>query len=312
MRDICIIGSLNTEIILGPAEDLPAWGSQILVSECERRSAGSAACVALPLAALGVQSAILASVGDDDAGRAILERLRESGLATDSIRIVKTVPTGICISIFAKDGERLYVSSLGAIHSTTRETLDAARLRESDVVLLTGLFVLPGLGLSDAATWFEQLKRAGKTTCLDTGWDSTGWNQETIEGVRRLLKSTDVFLPNALEARTITGKHPIADAARTLREMGPRTVIVKCDRDGAVGWFDNDFLEDPGFPTRAHDTTAAGEAFNAGVLYALREGFDPTRTLSFANAVAATFLARKGGYGTLPEVCRLIEERATR
>ena len=74
---------------------------------------------------------------------------------------------------------------------------------------------------------------------------------------------------------------------------------------GAVG---DEFVEDPGFPTDVRDTTAAGEAFNAGVLYAMREGLDPARTLRFANAVASLFLEKKGEYGTLSEVRKLTHQ----
>lgn len=308
MKNICIIGSLNTELILGPADALPAWGSQVLVTEYDTRSAGSAMCVAMPLAALGVKSDVIGSIGDDDPGRAVTRRLANSGLSVDGVRIVKNRPTGICVSIFAEDGERLYVSSLGAITATTQRSIDGPSLLRADLVLVTGLFVLPGLALQGLTSLFSELHAAGKTRCLDTGWDSDGWTHETIDGMRGLLAMTDVFLPNNVEARAITGAKSDADAAQALRAMGPETVIVKCGREGALGIFGDELVEHRGFPTDVRDTTAAGEAFNAGVLYAMREGLDPAHTLRLANAVASLFLKNKGAYGTLEEVLRLTQE----
>lgn len=308
MKSICIVGSLNTELILGPADALPAWGNQILVKECDTRAAGSAMCVAMPLAALGVASDVVGTVGDDDAGRAIIRRLAEKGLDVGGVRIVKDRPTGTCVSIFAEDGERLYVSSLGAIAATTRRSIDGPCLRRADLVLVTGVFVLPGLTLDALTALFRELRAKGTIACLDTGWASAGWTHETIHRMRALLAATDVFLPNDVEARAITGTDSDSDAARALRAMGPGTVIVKRGPQGALGIFGDELFEDPGFPTDVRDTTAAGEAFSAGVLYAMREGLDPARTLRFANAVASVFLKNKGAYGTLEEVRALAQQ----
>ena len=308
MNSICIIGSLNTELILGPADALPEWGNQILVNECDSRAAGSAMCVAMPLAALGVQSEVVGCVGHDDAGRAITRRLQDSGLSVQGVSVVKDRPTGICVSVFAQDGERLYVSSLGAISATTPDTIDGPSLARADVVLVTGLFVLPGLTIESLTALFRDLRAKGKLLCLDTGWPSNGWTNDTLEALLGLVAVTDVFLPNHIEARAITGKESDRDAARALRAMGPETVIVKRGPKGALGIFGDQLVEDPGFPTDVRDTTAAGEAFNAGVLYAVQEGLDPARTLRFANAVASLFLKKKGEYGTLAEVRKLAHQ----
>ena len=309
MSKICIVGSLNTEVLLGPVDALPRWGTQVLVEECDRRAAGSAVCAALPLAALGVQSTIVGCVGDDAAGRAVIQRIKARGLPVDAIHIVADAPTGICVSVFRRDGERAYVSALGALEKTTCLTVEKGCPQDADTVLLTGLFVLPGMRLHELAALFGRLKDAGKTTCLDTGWDTGGWGDDTLEGIRRVLAHTHVFLPNADEARAITGESTVRRAVQKLRAAGPQTVIVKQDRKGASGLFGDEFVEDPGFPTEVRDTTAAGEAFNAGVLYAMQEGFDAQQTLRFANAVASIFLKNKGQYGSLAQVQQLMAQR---
>ena len=307
MSRICIIGSLNTEVLLGPAAGIPSWGSQLLVEEGVSRAAGSAVCAALPLKNLGVAGTVVGTVGDDPAGAAILQRMGDHGLSTKAIETVRGLPTGMCVSVFRDDAERLYISSLGAILGTTRSMIERVLPCDAGIVLLTGLFVLPGLGLTDAASLFRQFQEDGRTVCLDTGWDSGDWRKETLEALRLLLCVTDVFLPNTPEAFAITGKRSADEAARTLRAMGPRTVIVKRGREGALGVFDDRLVEHGGFPAEVRDTTAAGEAFNAGVLYAMQEGFDPESTLSFANAVASLFLTNRGEPATLTDVYRLCE-----
>jgi len=119
---------------------------------------------------------------------------------------VPQTATGICVSIFRPDGEHLYISSLGAIAALNEGLLKDKMwpiLAGSEVVLLTGLFVLPGLGAEGAARCFTMLKEEGIRTALDVGWDTAGWSAETVEAVRGLLTKTDIFLPNLAEARAI-------------------------------------------------------------------------------------------------------------
>ena len=301
---ISVIGTLNTEVILGPAASLPEWGKQICVPELERRYRGSAPSVALPLTRLGLDAVVVGTVGDDEAGRLIREGLRGNGLSTDGVEIVRQTATGICVSIFRPDGERLYVSSLGAIAALNEETLTERMwpiLSTSDLVLLTGLFLLPGLGPEGALGCFTKLREKGIRTALDVGWDTAGWRPERVEAVRHLLAQTDVFLPNLLEAKAIASGNTPEEMATRLSQMGPREVVVKMGRDGAAATAGATFFRDTGFPRDVRDTTAAGEAFNAGYVYGYANGLSPRESLRLGNATASLFLAN-GTYPSLEEV----------
>ena len=301
---ISIVGTLNTEVILGPLERFPEWGRQVYVRELERRHMGSAPSVALPLAKLGLEAAVVGTVGDDDEGQLVRDTLRAHGLSTDGVEVVPHTPTGVCVSLFRPDGERLYVSSLGAVAALTEETLLGKMwpiLSASELVLLTGLFPLRGLGAEGAARCFSRLKEKGITTALDTGWDTAGWPPDTVEAVRCLLGTTDLFLPNLDEARAIGCGTTPEELARGLSGMGPREVVVKMGRDGGAVMAGGTFVRDAGFPRDVRDTTAAGEAFNAGYLYGHCRGLSPRESLRMANATASLFLA-SGTYPSLAEV----------
>ena len=309
MTGICIIGTLNTEIILGPVPRAPQWGGQIFAPSVQWRHAGSALSVAIPLAKIGVPSTVIGTVGDDEAGRAILSRMQEAGLVLEGVEVVPDRPTGLCVSLHRSGGERAYISSLGAVSATGAGLLRRrtwSRLVEARWVLLTGLFCLEGLSIGEARELFSALREQGARTALDTGWDTQGWKKATVAGVRELLQVTDVFLPNWDEARKLGRGRSVAQVARSLSRMGPETVIIKLGARGAAGVFGDAFLRDKGFRRAAKDTTAAGEAFNAGVLYALANGFQPGDILRFANGLASLFLAEKGlGYPSRSDVERL-------
>ena len=301
---ISVVGTLNTEVILGPVERLPEWGRQVCVPEAERRHMGSAASVAVPLARLGIESVVVGTVGDDEAGRLVRDNLRGHGLSTDGVEVVPQAATGMCVSLVRSDGERLYVSSLGAVAALTEETLVRRMwpiLSGSDLVLLTGLFALSGLGAGGATRCFARLKEKGITTALDTGWDSAGWPPATVEAVRSLLGQADLFLPNLDEARAIGHGTTLEQIARSLGEMGPREIAVKMGRDGGAVMAGGTLVRDPGFPRDVRNATAAGEAFNAGYLCGHCRGLLPAEALRLANATASLFLAG-GSYPGLEEV----------
>ena len=98
-------------------------------------------------------------------------------------------------------------------------------------------------------------------------------------------------------------------AARRLREAGARTVIITLGKDGALA-YGAETDQVPAFTVRVVDTTAAGDAFNAGLAVALAERRTLREALRFASAAAALTCTRRGAQASLParaEVERLLQ-----
>ena len=160
MEKICIIGSLNMELILGPLNEIPAWRTQAFVEDLESRRAGSAASVAFPLAKLGVKSNVIGSVGNDTNGQAILDNIRSFGLSTEGIDIIEGASTGLCVSVRHGSGQRLYISHLGALAEFNEKHIarHSKIIQESKYLLRTGYFVLPGLKAKVLKSNFQQAR----------------------------------------------------------------------------------------------------------------------------------------------------------
>ena len=75
--------------------------------------------------------------------------------------------------------------------------------------------------------------------------------------------------------------------------MGPRDVVIKMGRDGGAVFTEGRLVRDAGFPRDVRDTTAAGEAFNAGYLFGRCRGLSPSDSLRLANATASLFLVSR-------------------
>ena len=115
---------------------------------------------------------------------------------------------------------------------------------------------------------------------------------------REFLMHVDWLTPNETEAAALLGVKELDDplaAARALKALGPRGVVVKLGEAGAV------LLEGnappvliPAHKVKAVDTTAAGDAFNGAFAVALSEGETPAAAVKFAMAAAAISVTRHG------------------
>ncbi len=295
--EICVIGSLNEEIILGPLSKWPGWGRQVFVDSIQRRNAGSAVSVALPLAKLGVKTGVLGVVGDDENSVLIKERLSKAGVETKGIIHVKGKQTGLCVSFFRTDAERAYISALASLtdfklsHLKEKESY----IKTAKIIILTGCFVLPGLSFKDMHWFFRRCRKKWQIVCLDTGWDPQSWQARTLTEIRRVLYEVDVFLPNEDEARIISGKRNLENAIKQLWSFGPDRVYIKRGVQGCIGGQKNGaIISQRGFPVKTKDVTAAGEVFNAGIIYGLLHGMQDKQMMRWANAMASLFLASGG------------------
>jgi ribokinase len=122
-----------------------------------------------------------------------------------------------------------------------------------------------------------------------------------------LMKRIAWLTPNESEAGILCGAAGghlnFADArqhAESLLRAGPKNVVIKMSRHGAY-WATDGFKERvPPFRVRAVDSTAAGDAFNAGLAVALMKGQPSRDALRFASAVAALSVSRAGAQSSMP------------
>jgi len=293
---ICLIGNLNMDLILRGLSTLPDWGQEVVGGGYVLAASGQAGYCAFALGALGERVAVIGTVGDDAYGRQILSALEARGVDTRGVETVPGSPTGLTVALVRKDGERAFVSDYGCLSSFTEVV--ARRhwqlVEKADVVCFFGLCFLPAFALEAAAELLGRAKSLGKETVLDTGWDPAGWPQAALRGLRRVLEQVTVFLPNLDEARAISGRPEAWEAARSLQELGPETVVVKLGAQGCLAVEGARRAELPALSVPVYDAVGAGDVFNAGFLYGRRRGWALEACLAFASAASALYISRPG------------------
>ncbi|MFZ9291091.1 MAG: carbohydrate kinase family protein, partial [Ilumatobacteraceae bacterium] len=175
---ICVVGDLVEDVVVrlaGAPGDAPAWGTDTDATITRSRG-GSAANVAEFAARLHGASRFVGRVGDDDAGRALVARLRAAGVDP---RVVHAGRTGTVVVVVHPGGERTMLSDRGA-----SVALDAppAGWRDGVRVLHVPAYSLAGGAIADTATRMaDEAHAAGIRVAADasaTGLGAAGGARE--------------------------------------------------------------------------------------------------------------------------------------
>jgi ribokinase len=124
-----------------------------------------------------------------------------------------------------------------------------------------------------------------------------------------LLQCATWITPNESETRILCGldaNEPVTPAtaercADLLLARGPKNVVIKMGSHGAFLATAGGTREMiPPFAVKAVDSTAAGDAFNAGFAVSLLSGAAPVQAARYAAAVAAISVTRMGAQPSMP------------
>src|SRR5207244_1168510 len=208
--DLLVLGDVNPDLVLR-GDVRPAFGQvEQLVDDARLVVGGSGAIMACGAARLGLDTVLCGVVGDDVFGQFMLDELRAAGVDTKGVVVYGDRATGL--SVILSDGEdRAILTSTGTIDAPDADALDLDLVRAARHVHVSSYFLQRGLR-DQLPRLFAEAHRAGATTSVDPNWDPDGsWDG----GLMELLQETDVFLPNAAEARAIAGLEDVDAAARS-------------------------------------------------------------------------------------------------
>jgi sugar/nucleoside kinase (ribokinase family) len=304
VTDVVCLGILVADAIARPVDEVPPRGALELVDEISLHGGGCALNTASALVRLGLEAAAVGKVGADPLGDFILQLLDERGVDRRGVLQDSAVSTSATVVLVDSAGERTFLHLPGANGHLRREELDEGALFSGRALHVAGALVMPELDGGPTAGVLEEAKARGLTTSLDTVWDATGrW-----ERILPSLPHLDLFVPSLSEGSAISGQPEPERAASWLREHGVGTVALKLGVDGCFvsGEEFEGFVAAP--EVEAIDSTGAGDAFAAGLLYGKLTGWPLERAAALANAagaLAATAVGAVEGVRGLDETLAL-------
>jgi ribokinase len=279
---VIVVGSANVDLIWhGPR--LPRPGETVSDGEYRRVFGGKGANQASAAARLGMSTAFVGCVGDDDLGAAVRADLEARGI--DSSRLVTaSTPTGVALITVATDGENAIAVAPGANRELTSEYVTKAvtALAVAGDVVLVSLEIT----LEAATAALIAARRQGARTVLNPA----PWREDASAA---LFEHCDVVVPNEHETAAAGGIDAIlaAGASTVVMTRGARGVRVATP--GAA--FDVDGCE-----VDVVDTTGAGDAFCGALASQLAEDAEIAAAVEFAAAAAALACTALGARTALP------------
>ncbi|NTW52370.1 MAG: sugar kinase [Chlorobiaceae bacterium] len=93
------------------------------------------------------------------------------------------------------------------------------------------------------------------------------WIEGKPDELKKVLERVDIFIINDSEARLLSGEPNLVKTARIIRNMGPKTLIIKKGEHGALLFTDNGIFAAPAYPLESiFDPTGAGDTFAGGFI----------------------------------------------
>jgi sugar/nucleoside kinase (ribokinase family) len=226
-------------------------------------------------------------VGDDVFGNLVIADLDRLGVDASSVSRSRTHPTSATVIINVTGEDRRYIHCMGANADFCFSDIDCSVLDGAKALYVGGYMAMPRFGAEDLRQLFREAKKRALTTILDVVTPSGV--SVSREHVATMLAYTDVFLPNDDEAYAMTGLRSPQAQADYLARMNPEcSVVVTQGRRGALAQRKDEVIQVGAYAVEAIDESGAGDAFAAGFITGMLQGWSLEETLRFASAVGAS------------------------
>ena len=307
-------GILVADTICGPMQALPREGQLLAVERMPTRPGGCAANVAIDLAKQNIRVEVTGCLGKDPSAHVLLDSFAEYQIGTDRIVYSDELMTSKTAILLVTGQDRRYIHSFGANAAFKVSHIDREWVRGLKIFYLGGLFLMPAFDPDELTNLLKFCRQEGVTTIVDVVIPE---NAALPADLRPLLQETEYFLPNDDEAQRMTGLDDPQAQLRTLLEWGARHVIITLGKRGAVAASQGKDHPAPDFwqtgiyqIPNAVDPSGCGDAFDAGLITGILNGWDMPATLRYASALggsATRALGTTDGVFTAAEAGQFIQ-----
>ena len=254
--------------------------------EKEMASGGSAANTIHGLANLGVETAFIGTVGNDDIGNFFIDDLKKSGIKP--LLNISSTPSGLANAMISPDGERTFGTFLGAAIELSTDDLKPDQFAGFDLLHVEGYLVLNH-------DLLESILKIAKDNGLEISLDLASYNvvEDNLEFLKIMVEQyVDIVFANEEEAKAFTGMEP-EDALNELAKV-TKVAIVKVGSKGSMIKTKNEITYIDVEPTKVVDTTGAGDLYAAGFLYGYVNNMSDDKSGKIGAMLASKVIADYG------------------
>jgi 5-dehydro-2-deoxygluconokinase len=321
-RDVICLGRLAVDLY---AQQVGARLED--VSSFAKYLGGSSANIAFGCARLGLDSAMLARVGNDHMGRFLTETLNKEGCDVSHVRVDHDRLTALVI-LGLKDRDTfplIFYREDCADMAVDEADFDEAYIASAKALVITGTHFSTEQVNRTSRRALDYARRNGVRTVLDIDYRPVLWgltgkadgetrfvaNEDVTAHIQRILPLMDLVIGTEEEFRIAGGKTDLIDALAMVRAVTPATLVVKrgplgCQIiDGDVPAKLDDAPIHGGVEVEVLNVLGAGDAFASGFLSGWLRDEPLEACARAANASGALVVSRHGCAPAMPTPAEL-------
>ena len=253
---------------------------------------GSAANTMVAAAQLGANSFYSCKVASDETGDFFMSDLKIAGVDTNLDAGREEGITGKCISMVTPDAERTMTTNLGISETLSPNELNREALRNSTYLYIEGYLVTSPTAFEAVKETINIAKEAGVQVSLTLSDPAMVENfKASFDALAEL--GIDLIFCNEDEARLWTAASNRGEAMARLKTVCGK-VVMTCGKEGALIFDGSEETMSVGIPTKAVDTTGAGDIFAGTFLFGLTHGMSFPACADLANRAASLLVSSFG------------------
>ena len=292
MKNICVIGSLNMDLVVN-VDTMPKPGQTIIGSNFKEVPGGKRANQAVAMARLNGNVSMIGKVGEDGFGQTLINSLKNDKVDTTYIQTAKGA-TGVALITVDKNAQNSIVVSPGANFEVKEDDIDnnIEAIKNSDIVVLQLETPLDTIKYA-----LNKAKELNKYTILNPA--------PAVKLDDEIIKNVDLLTPNETELEIISGvsiesEEDIQKAAQIMIEKGVKELIVTLGSKGSLYINKEKSMFKKAYKVEAVDTTAAGDSYTGALAVALSQDKGMEEAMDFASKVGALSVLKEGAQSSLP------------
>lgn len=270
--------------------------------------------IAIGTARLGLKSAVITRVGDEQMGRYVLEQMRREGVDARGIVTDPERLTALVLLSVENDNSfpLIFYRENCADMALCEDDIDETFVASARTVLVTGThFSKPNTEAAQRKA--IRIARAhGRKVAFDIDYRPNLWglaghaageeryiaSEAVSERLKTVLADCDLIVGTEEEILIASGESDLPVALRTIRSLSAGTIVLKRGPMGCIVYDGPipDDLEDgivgKGFPIEVYNVLGAGDAFFSGFLRGWLRGEPHATSATWANACGAFAVSR--------------------
>jgi 5-dehydro-2-deoxygluconokinase len=307
--DLISIGRSSVDLygqqIGGRLEDMASFSKAV---------GGCPTNIAIGTARLGLKSAVITRVGDEQMGRFILEQLQREGVETKGVVVDPKRLTSLVI-LGVRDEKTfplIFYRTDCADAALDESEIDEAFIASAKAVVVTGTHFAIANAAKAQRKAIALARKHGRKVVFDVDYRPNLWGlaghgageeryirSDTVtQHLQVILPECDLIVGTEEELHAAGGSEDTLAAIRNIRALSKATIVCKRGPmgcvvfPGAIPASIEDGIKGPGFPVEVYNVLGAGDAFMSGFLRGYLSDEPIETCCTWANACGAFAVSR--------------------